>query len=125
MRTEKIIGKVFFAVMVVCAMMFHSCDNFSRDVRKTWDASPISNITHGGTFIGYARVYTIDWVENTSSRSSEKYRVYKKSNGEYIIDYKGEICILQKADKPFGQGTYALKWMIDYKHYIEDIPTSY
>lgn len=96
-----------------------SCDN------KLWDSGTIENIRHGGHFVGYTRVYTIDWSDNTKSRSSDTYRVYKRNNGKYIIDYEGENYELYKADKPFGTGAYALKWQFDYKHYIEDIPSSF
>lgn len=90
-----------------------------------WGAGPIENLSHGGTYVGKVSVYTIDWLENTKTRSDEQYRVYKKANGDYVIDYDGENCILQKADEPFGEGIYALKWQFDYNHYIEDIPSSW
>lgn len=70
-------------------------------------------------------VYTIDWLEYTKTQFDEQYRVYKKSNGDYVIDYNGKSCLLQKADEPFGEGIYALKWKIDYNHYIEDVSTSW
>jgi len=112
-----------FAIGII--VVLQSCDNFSRDAKKTWDAGPVENMLHGGTFKGYAAVYTIDWIEGTQTRSSDTYRVYMKDDGEYVIDYKDDTYILQKADEPIGEEPYALKWKIDYNHYIKDVPHSY
>lgn len=90
-----------------------------------WDSGLYENLAHGGTYAGKVRVYTIDWLDYTKTASDEEYRVYKKSNGDYVIDYDGESCILQKADEPFEGGIYTLKWKIDYNHYIEDVPKSW
>ena len=122
--------RMFFKIMA-CAFVasitvaLQSCDNFSRDAKKAWDAGPMENISHGGTFKGYAAVYTIDWTDGSRTRSSDTYRVYKKDNGEYVIDYEGETYILRKVDEPIGEEPYVLKWKIDYNHYIEDVPHSY
>lgn len=90
-----------------------------------WDSGPIANIVHGGKFKGYVYIYTIDWINDTYSQSDEKYRVYKKSNGDYIIDYKGQNYLLLKADEPINVGINTLRWKLDYNHYIEGIPSSY
>lgn len=111
------------AFLLICSLM--SCSNAERDAKKIWDSSPAQEFAHSGKFKGYAAVYTIDWLEDTKTRSSETYRVYEKSNGDYIIDYNGKNCILQKANPPYGEGIYSLKWKIDYNHYIEEIPSSY
>lgn len=119
-------SKIFvFVLTTIISMILCSCQNWKRDAKKIWDSGPIENIHHGGSFVGYVNVYTIDWLEGTKSRSSNRYRVYKKNNGTYIIDYEGENYILYKADEPYGSGAYALKWQMDYNHYIEDIPTSF
>lgn len=106
-------------------MVLQSCNNFSRDAKKTWDAGPVESLSHGGTFKGYVAVYTIDWIAGTQTRSSDTYRVYMKDNGEYVIDYEDESYILQKAAEPIGEEPFVLKWKIDYNHYIEDVPHSY
>ncbi len=92
---------------------------------KLWDSSIIQNIWHGGTFVGYASVYTIDWLNNTKTRSDRTYPVYKKNNGTYIIDYEGHNYVIYEAEEPYGSGVYSLKYQIDYRHYIEKIPTSF
>lgn len=123
--------KKLVKIFAVCASIFlassivASCDNAARDAKHCWDSGPVENAIHGGTFKGYVAVYTIDWLDYTKTRSEDTYRVYKKSNGDYVIDYDGDTYILQEADEPFGEGIYALKWKIDYNHYIEDIPTSW
>ena len=104
------------------AIMLCGCGNSGK---KMWDSGVIENVLHDGTFVGYVNVYTINWHEDTKSRSSEQYRVYKKDNGIYTIDYEGENYVVKEADEPYGTGIYALKYKIDYNHYIEDIPTSY
>ena len=90
-----------------------------------WDSGPIENVRHGGIFVGYSWVYTIDWLYDTKTISPEQYRVYRKSDGNYIIDYKGTNYILSKASTPYGSGPYSLKWKFSHDHYIEDIPCSY
>lgn len=115
------VSATFISIMVV----LQSCDNFNRNAKLTWDSGPVENISHGGTFKGYVAVYTIDWLNDTKERSSDTYRVYLKDNGEYVIDYEDETYILQEANEPIGDGVYALKWKIDYNHYIEDVPHSY
>lgn len=115
------VSAAFISIMVV----LQSCDNFNRNAKLTWDSGPVENISHGGTFKGYVAVYTIDWLNDTKERSSDTYRVYLKDNGEYVIDYEDETYILQEANEPIGDGVYALKWKIDYNHYIEDVPHSY
>ena len=92
---------------------------------KSYDSSPIIEAMHDGTFVGYTSVYTINWSKNTKTRSDETYPVYRKYNGTYTIDYKGDTYTIYKADEPFGSGIYSLKYQIDYNHYIEEIPTSY
>ncbi|MDE6101119.1 MAG: hypothetical protein K2G01_08740 [Paramuribaculum sp.] len=114
---------VAILAMSLC-LSFTSCDS-NKAKTVLVDAGPIGNITHGGTFKGDVAVYTIDWLDHTSKRSEETYSVYEKSNGDYIIVYDGKDCLLKKADEPFGNGLYELKWKIDYNHYIEDIPTSW
>ena len=113
------------AIVVSFTVVLQSCDNFSRVAKIKWDAGPVENMLHGGTFKGYATVYTIDWSEGSRTGSSDTYRVYMKDNGEYVIDYEDETYILQKVDEPIGEYPYALKWKIDYNHYIEDVPHSY
>lgn len=120
MKGIKYVRLMFVAFLVTT--MLCGCGNSGK---KAWDSGIIENVSHGGTFVGYVSVYTIDWQEGTKSRSSEQYRVYKKNDGTYIVDYEGDNCIIKKANKPYGTGTYALKYKIDYNHYIEDIPTSY
>lgn len=110
--------------LLLSANLFISCGN-EKAKEVLWDSGPIENIAHGGTYAGKVSVYTIDWLEYTKTRSDKQYSVYKKSNGDYVIDYEGRNYILQKADGPFGEGVYALKWKLDYNHYIEDVPTSW
>lgn len=122
---KKILKAMACAFVVSFTIVLQSCDNFGRDAKKAWDAGPVENISHGGTFKGYAAVYTIDWIEGTQTRSSDTYRVYMKDNGEYVIDYEDETYILQEVAEPIGEEPFALKWKIDYNHYIEDVPHSY
>lgn len=116
--------KLLFIAVFASAMLC-GCQNGSRNAEKLWDSGLIEEISHGGTFVGYVSVYTIDWNEDSKSRSSEKYRVYKTSDGSYTIDYNGDRYEIYKADEPYGSGTYALKYQFDYNHYIEDLPSSY
>ena len=111
--------------LVLLSLCATSCDNASRDARKTWDSSPVQEIAHSGKFKGYAVVYTIDWLNDQPTSSDKTYRIYEKGNGDFIIDYEGENYILSEANPPYGEGVYALKWKFDYNHYIERIPTSY
>ena len=116
--------KLLFTALFVSAIPC-GCQNGSRNIEKAWDSGVIEEFIHEGTFVGYVRVYTIDWIEDTKSRSSEKYKVYKKSDGTYTIDYNGNQYVIYEADEPYGSGTYALKYQFDCNHYIEDIPSSY
>lgn len=102
-----------------------ACNNAARDARTVWDSSPAQEIYHSGKFKGYVHLYTIDWLENTSSCSDNTYRIYENSDGEYIINYEGTDYVLRRADEPFENGYNTLKWQMDYNHYIEDIPSSY
>lgn len=115
---------VMVALFSISSFVLSSCTK-EKAKEVLWDSGPIENLAHGGTYAGKVSVYTIDWLEYTKTRSDEQYRVYKKSNGDYVIDYNGNNYLLQKADEPFGEGIYALKWKIDYNHYIEDVPTSW
>jgi len=115
---------VMIALVSFSAFVLSSCTK-EKAKEVLWDSGPIMNLVNGGTYVGKVRVYTIDWLEYTTTRSDEQYRVYKKSNGDYVINYNGNNCLLQKADEPFNEGFYALKWKIDYNHYIEDVPTSW
>ena len=122
---RKVLKVMVCAIVVSFTVVLQSCDNFSRDAKIAWDAGLVENISHGGTFKGYVAVYTIDWIEGSRTRSSDTYRVYMKNNGKYVIDYENETYVLQKVNEPIGEGPYALKWKIDYNHYIEDVPDSY
>ena len=116
MKTMKYVTLMFVAFL---AMVLYGCGNTGK---KVWDSGVIESVRHGGTFVGYVSVYEINWLEDTKSRSSEQYRVYKKSDGVYIIDYEGEDYVIKEADTPYGSGIYALKYKIDYNHYIEELP---
>lgn len=111
---------------IVALVLLQSCNNFSRDVKKVWDSGPIENFFHGGTFKGYAIVYTYDCIEGIIIGSSEEtHRVYKRKSGEYVIDYLDETYVLKEMANPIGEEPFALKWMIDNDHYIMDVPHSY
>jgi len=121
-----IIKKMLVAFSAIAIMCTTQCCNISDYTKKMlWDSGPIANIAHGGEFKGYAYVYTIDWIDGTYSQSDEEYRVYKKLNGDYVIDYERQNYLLQEADKPIDAGINTLKWKLDYNHYIESIPSSY
>ena len=122
---RKLLKVMVCAFLVSFIVALQSCDNFSRNAKKAWDSGLAENISHRGTFKGYAAVYTIDWIEGSRTRSSDTYRVYLKDNGEYVIDYEDETYILKKVDEPMGENPYSLKWKIDYNHYVEDVPNSY
>ena len=115
---------VMIALVSISALVFSNCTK-EKTKEILWDSGPIETMAHGGTYVGKVNVYTIDWLNYTKTRSDKQYRVYTKSNGEYVIDYEGNNYTLKKADEPFGEGIYALKWTMDYNHYIEDVPTSW
>ncbi len=111
-----------FAVLVVAMLALQSCgNNAARDAKLLWDSGPVENVAHGGTFVGYTRVYTVDWLNNTYTRSSEQYRVYRQYDGEYIVDYNGENRLLTKISSPIDG--WIFEWRFDYNHYISDDPT--
>ena len=115
---------VIFIIVLISICFLSSCTK-EKAKEVLWDSGPVENFAHSGTYVGKVNVYTIDWLNYTKTRSDKQYRVYKKSNGEYVIDYEGNNYTLKKADEPFGEGIYALKWTMDYNHYIEDVPTSW
>lgn len=45
---------------------------------KARNAGLVENLSHGGTFKGYAAVYSIDRIEGTLTRSSDFYRVIQE-----------------------------------------------
>lgn len=121
----KKIVKIFISIILISgSYLLSSCDK-GKVKEVLWDSGPIENIAHGGEYIGKVRVYTIDWIDYTKERSEDQYRVYKKSNGEYIIDYDGRNYILQEAENPFEEGFPTLRWKFDYNHYIDDIPAGW
>ena len=122
---RKVLKTIVCVFAIVVMVTLQSCDNFGHNMKIAWDAGPVENLSHGGTFKGYAAVYTIDWIEGIRTRSYNTYKVYMKDNGDYVIDYEGETYVLQKVAEPIGEEPYALKWNIDYNHYIEDVPHSY
>lgn len=111
---------------VVCSVGLTGCGpNSKRDRQKLSDAS----VLHQGTFKGYATVYVVDFINETYYRDEpyteelEGYPVYQKLDGDYYIRYKGEKIILQRLDEEYKINYFlTLKWMLDYSHYIEDIP---
>jgi len=118
--------KLLNSVLSIFLIVFLCGCGKSKEYNKMiWDSGPIENFFHGGTFVGYVRIYTINWEDGTKKASDEQYRVYKKYNGDFIVDYNGDNYIIEKAAEPFGSGVYALKYRISYDHYIEDIPSSY
>lgn len=60
-----------------------SCDSFGRNAKRAWEAGPIENWSHGGTFKGYVVVYSIDWIGGIQTRSSDTYRIYERQWGVY------------------------------------------
>ncbi len=115
---------VIFIIVLISICFLSSCTK-EKAKEVLWDSGPVENFAHSGTYVGKVNVYTIDWLNYTKTRSDKQYRIYKKSNGEYVIEYEGNNYTLKKADEPFGEGIYALKWTMDYNHYIEDVPTSW
>lgn len=113
LKMKTLTNLVMIALVSISASVLSSCTN-EKAKEVLWDSGPIENMAPGGTDVGKVSVYTIDWLEYTKKRADEQYRVYKKSNGDYVIDYNGGNFLLKKADEPFGESIYALKWKIDY-----------
>lgn len=110
--------------ILICATCV-SCQNADRYAQEIWDSSLPQEVYHSGNFKGYVSVYVVDYWENTKTLLPELYRVYKKRDGNYIISFEGNDYTLQRADPPFGEGPYALKWKFCFDHYIEQIPQEY
>lgn len=120
-----VLKKMVFILSFVMVDLFYSCDNIGRHAKIAWDEGPVEKIRHNGTFKGYVSVYTINWIDETQTESNERYRVYQKEDGDYVIDYEGDVYVLQEASEPVKVGIHALKWKLDYNHYIIDVPQSY
>lgn len=125
MKTLNKIGCILIMCVVFILGLCSCGQNGKRDRRYLIDSS----IFHVGTLKGYASVYEIDFLNDTYRRDDAYtdeipgYPVYKKMNGDYYIRYKGQDVLLQRATNEYKLGKYiSLKWMLDYNHYIEDIP---
>lgn len=113
-------------VCSACIVGLTGCGpNGKRDRQKLLDSS----FLHQGTFKGYATVYVLDFINETYypdkpyTEELHGYPVYEKLDGSYYIRYKGEKIILQRLDEEYKINYFlTLKWMLDYSHYIEDIP---
>ena len=119
----KKLNNLFIISLLLIALS--SCNNADRYASEIWDSSLPMEIAHGGEFKGYVHVFTIDWLEGSYDMSSDAYKVYKKSNGDNVIDYDGNEYLRERVSEPLTAGISALKWKFDYNHYIEDIPTSW
>ena len=109
-------------MMLICLIGFASCGNADRHVKQLVD-----NYTHSGKLRGYAFIYEKN-NDGDFKMSEKTYPVYEYEDGSFSIKCEGENYGLTELDSPislYGNSIYQLRYKIDYKHYIEEIPTSY
>lgn len=116
-------------LMLCCSFgVTYAQSNAKRDWQKVQDSS----VLHEGTFKGYARVYIVDFGNNSYSYAPDYtdeiagYPVYRRSNGSYYIRYKGNKYTLAELDEPVPISGYSsLEWKFRSNYFIEEIPRSW
>ena len=122
-------------IIALCMLMISSYVSVTyaqSNAKRDWQKIQDSSVLHEGTFKGYARVYIVDFDDNSYSYAPNYtddifgYPVYKRSNGSYYIRYKGTKYTLNVLDDPIPLTRYSsLQWRFRSNYFIEEIPTSW
>lgn len=123
MKKKKLRLLPILNLFTMCFLItLQGCDLTDGQKQELKDGSPISEITHGGKYLGRSGVWSIDWSTKKADFDGF-YSVYKRSDNEYIIDYDGKNIPMQKLGEDIEIGDLCvLKYSIGDSKYVEDLP---
>lgn len=113
---------IYVVMALICISVLTSCKNAGRHADLL-----IQQYSHSGRLCGHAFVYETDYGGKVTM-SEETYPIYENEDGSYTIEYGGDNYALTELGSyidAFNDGSTLLKYKIDSRHYVENIPSSY